>query len=167
VPYAYTGEVLVLRHEQCVRVYELREEGLGAVRISKQVSGVSVATISRWLADPARFHPYIDEICVERALEGDRGAYDALTVWERPLFYDGLQKIRMSMRLRRWHEWLPVFAARLDMTSRELGALIYKRHGAGFAYRPTHYRAAPSGQSRRAVPRRRDRRGTTHRHLLG
>lgn len=144
--------------ELCEQVYELRELGLGCVRISRKVEGISLATISRWLGYPERFFPWIDEICIERALEGDRGAFDALTIWERDLFWDRLQAKRMSMKARAWEEWVHIYAGRLGMKGGDIGDRLHKRYGAGFKYRPPELRLVPP-QRGKVLIRRKDRFG--------
>lgn len=145
-------------HEQCLQVYELaalRPE-LSQKKLGRKL-GLNPASVSYWLRHE-RFSPYIDEIALERALEGNRSAYDGLTLWERDLFWDRLQAQRMSMGHKAWMDWVHVFAGRLGMEGGDIGDRLYKRYGAGFKGRPAklHTIKPPQGQ---VLIRRRDRFG--------
>lgn len=146
-------------HEQCIQVYDLKLDNpeLSCVKIAEKL-GLNKATVSYWLRFD-RFIPYIDEVALERALEGDRGCFLALTIWERDLFWDGLQKRRMAMRRKAWQEWVRNFAQCLGLDDGgQIGDALYKRYGAGFRYRPVQLRLARAARGQVLV-RRRDRYG--------
>lgn len=73
------------------QVYQLKEDGLNHTQIAKK-TGCSLVQVRRWLADPDKYSPYIDDVAVERALGGDRKVFEALTDFERGAFWAGFDK---------------------------------------------------------------------------
>lgn len=53
-------------------------------------TGVSRTAISRVLAAPHIYDPFIDEVALDRALSGQWPTIHRLTVWERELFKDAI-----------------------------------------------------------------------------
>lgn len=102
--------------EDCVTVYELYEGGEESSVEIEYLTGISDSTIKNWLSHPTRFDPYIDEIAVRRALIGDKGAYQALTVWEKDEFMDRLIEERKQTGKDSW-EW----QLRFDELHKQLG----------------------------------------------
>lgn len=146
-------------HEQCLQVYELKCEQpeLSCVKIAEKLD-LNKATVSYWLRYD-RFVPYIDEIALERALEGDRACFEGLTLWERDLFYDALQRRRLSMRRKAWEEWVRNFAQCIGLNDGgQIGDSLYKRYGAGFKHRPLQLRVVRP-QRGTVLVRRKDRYG--------
>lgn len=155
----YPREIRERNHKICIEVYELYATGLGCVRIHREVGVVSLATVSAWLHRPERYHPFIDEVAIMRALEGDRHVFDALTIWERDVFYDALQAKRMSMDINAWIEWVQLYAGRLGFPDGgNVGDRLHCRYGAGFLGRPEKRMPARNGKGQITV-RRKDRYG--------
>lgn len=67
-------------------VYDLAEKGLSGYRISK-ITGLSSDTVAKWLKYPNKFSPHLDEVALERALNGDRRVFDSLSNYERRVFW--------------------------------------------------------------------------------
>lgn len=104
---------------------------------------VNDKTVSYWLRNPRRFYPYIDETALQRALEGNKKCFDALTIWERDLFWDGLQKKRMSMGRKAWMEWVQNFAGLLGFKEGgQIGDALHKRY---WRWIQVQTRSAPTG----------------------
>jgi transcriptional regulator with XRE-family HTH domain len=167
MPYALTGELRDARYKECLRVYELHEdEPTWSHKKLAEELGIAHARVSRWLRESHRWFPWIDDICIERALEGDKSAYEALTNWEVPIFWEKLNAKRMSMAHAQWQHWVHIYAGRMGMVGGDIGDRLHKRFGPGFKGRPKPERP-PMHSRGRAYPRRKDRFGTTHRHLIG
>ena len=102
--------------QRCLAVYEAAREGLNPFAASKR-AGVSDDAARRWLKNPTKYDPYIDEIAVMRALEGERSVWDALTVWEREIVLDKLNDVKRGLPDWEWKEYLEDFAAKLTLPS--------------------------------------------------
>lgn len=70
------------------------DESLNFADVGRRI-GVSRNRVVNWLKHPSRWDPVDDRVAIERALAGDRGVYNALTVFERETFFT---KIRDRIR---------------------------------------------------------------------
>jgi hypothetical protein len=72
--------------KKVLAAYQMREvdPSVSLNKMSK-VIGVHRSSIHLWLSDPSAYDPYYDRVAIERAVAGDAGAYDGLTVFERGL----------------------------------------------------------------------------------
>jgi hypothetical protein len=68
------------------RVYELHEQGNTAYAIAK-LTGLNEDRVMRWIRNPKKFSPYIDETAMMRALEGERRVYDNMSMFEKEEFW--------------------------------------------------------------------------------
>lgn len=71
--------------------YEMRERGF-TNRAIAQVISVSPAQVGQWTAHPEKFSPFVDEIALERAMEGDRGAYESFSYKEQEIFWEKMTR---------------------------------------------------------------------------
>lgn len=90
---------------KCETVYALHEKGNNTNRCALG-AGTSADTATRWLRNPARYHPYIDEVAVRRALNGERSVWEALTVWEFEVLYRRLNEMRRTMFDFEWNDYV-------------------------------------------------------------
>ncbi len=74
--------MIVPRYEQVLLAFALRQAGATYRQIAKSC-GVGTQTAYVWLNNPNKYEPYIDEVAVMRAREGDQKVIDNLSVWER------------------------------------------------------------------------------------
>jgi hypothetical protein len=80
----HPGQTKITR-EEMVRVFDMLWEGYSYAAIGRAV-GVHDSSAWDYCNHPEKWDPYIDEIAVSRALNGDRDVYDALTIWEEAEF---------------------------------------------------------------------------------
>jgi len=73
--------------ELVAKAYALRNEGMYPGAIGEEL-GVSRSTVRHWLDNPSRFSPVIDEVAINRALEGDRKVFKNLTAFESKIFWE-------------------------------------------------------------------------------
>lgn len=75
-------------YDAIARCYEIHERH-PEMSISQVASRAQVPYQSchRYLSDPGRYDPYLDEVALVRALEGDRAVFSALTVFEKREFW--------------------------------------------------------------------------------
>lgn len=104
--------------ERCKLVYDLslHEPWLSQKEIATQV-GVSRATVQRWLADPAAWSPFYDEVALERATGGDRAAYRGLSFWETHEFHSRLAALKRDMYVSEWAEFIHDLCVNLSVRS--------------------------------------------------
>lgn len=89
----------------CRIAYDMKELGATTTDIARAV-GLDWRKCNRWLKNPSKYDPYLDEIAITRALEAERSVWDALTVWELDEVYAALQRRKNRM----WPEdWLDFF----------------------------------------------------------
>jgi hypothetical protein len=74
-----------IRPDLIRQAYELHEQGKTPTEISRVID-VSKSQVRVWIQNPQRFSPYIDEIAVKRALDGDRKVYENLSRVEQEEF---------------------------------------------------------------------------------
>jgi len=67
-------------------VYELKESGMNNSQVAK-ATGTTREQVRRWWSFPEKYSPYLDEIAIERAINGDRKVFEALTDFERHEFW--------------------------------------------------------------------------------
>jgi hypothetical protein len=83
--------------QKCLKVYDMHElDGSLSMRSMARAAGVAISTVKNWLMEPSRYDPYLDEVALTRALAGDKGAFDNLTVWESEQFLVRLEKEKRS-----------------------------------------------------------------------
>jgi hypothetical protein len=92
------------------QAYDLAERGLSFNEIGRRLD-ISRNTISNWLRDPARYSPYIDEVAMERCLQGDRKVFENLSMWELREFYE-----RVRNRAEAEREYSGAVASNQDAT---------------------------------------------------
>ena len=85
--------------ETIKKVYELKAQGVSTYRLEK-ITGASRDTINRWIREPEKFSPYLDEVALERAIAGDRKVYENLSHAERREFW-----ARVAKKYRAEVEW--------------------------------------------------------------
>lgn len=73
--------------ELLTTVYNLAAEELTGTEIAKIV-GVPRNKIYKWLNDPDSYSPFVDEVAIVRALDGEREVYENLTRHERSVFFE-------------------------------------------------------------------------------
>lgn len=79
--------MVAMREVEVIREsYELDSIGVPAYRIA-QIVGSTRGTVVKWLKHPEKFSPYIDEVAMERALNGDRLVFENLSLVERREFW--------------------------------------------------------------------------------
>lgn len=105
-------------HERCYVVFDAWEDvdGIATYEDVGELAGVSGDTAKRWLCAPEKYDPYIDDVAVTRALEGDRDVYRNLTVWERNEFYRALNRLKGQMWPVDWSDHLETLRRKLGMT---------------------------------------------------
>lgn len=85
----------------CREIYKLAEEepGLSHYKMAERLGSVRLRPkVQRYLAQPERYSPYVDDTAVDRAfLEPE--VYNALSVLERHVF---------------WDRWMPILQAEYD-----------------------------------------------------
>jgi hypothetical protein len=73
--------------EEVRYAYELAAMGLSGYAIAK-ITGQNERKVYRWLNQPETFSPYIDEVAIHRALEGEREVYRNLSTFEARVFWE-------------------------------------------------------------------------------
>lgn len=72
--------------------------------IAAKRTGLSFESISRAMRNREIHDPYLDEVAVERALQGDLAAMRSLTVWERAEFYVRLDALSRAWQNQDWND---------------------------------------------------------------
>ena len=103
------------KRQQCTELYELIAEGktLGEAR---ELVDVSHSVASRWVNNPSKYDPYLDEIAITRALAGEKNVYESLTVWERRAFLQHLIAEREALFDWEWSERYSKLRKQLDIS---------------------------------------------------
>lgn len=105
-------------------------------------------SVHRWLNDEAFFYPWVDDIAVRRAFEGDRQAYESLTYWERRDFFRMLADTRRGMRHWDWRYHCRDLAQLLGITGVYLGGVLRRMEGSWFTEdNPLPAMPAPRGKA--------------------
>jgi hypothetical protein len=89
-----TSKIEEVRH-----VYELAAMGLSAYAIAK-ITPHRNETVTKWLKDPGKWSPYLDEIAMSRALSGDRKVFQNLSLMEAQEFWQ-----RAARKSHESHLW--------------------------------------------------------------
>ena len=84
------------------QVYDLFESGLTRRQIS-EVVGLNKDTVGRYIANPGKYDPYLDEVAIVRVLDGDAEVYDNLTIFE---YFEVLDRVSALAALLPPDEWL-------------------------------------------------------------
>lgn len=71
--------------EQVMLVFDMAAEGFTQQQIIDQAR-VGKHSVWKWLKNPAKYAGHLDEVALERALDGDRSAYENLSLFEREEF---------------------------------------------------------------------------------
>lgn len=115
----------------CKEVYDLSADGFGTINQIADEVGVKWDTVQRWLSQPAKYDPYIDEVAVRRAIDGDGAVYAALTIWERDEFFLRIQEIKEKFFGYEWDLYVQGLARNLGVNSRTIQrGLRFRRTGA-------------------------------------
>jgi hypothetical protein len=74
---------------KCRIVYDVFEE-TASINKAAAAAGVHWNSAQRWLAKPKKWDPFLDEVAIDRAMQGEYEVYKALTYWETIEFYQRL-----------------------------------------------------------------------------
>lgn len=86
------GDLVVSFNQEIVqKVYEMKEKGFNNSQISLDL-GPTREQVRRWTNHPEKFSPWVDDVAVDRALEGDRQVFLALTELEKTEFWARFNK---------------------------------------------------------------------------
>jgi hypothetical protein len=83
--------VVSFNQEIVQKVYEMKEKGFNNSQISLDL-GPTREQVRRWTNHPEKFSPWVDGVAVDRALEGDRQVFLALTELEKSEFWARFNK---------------------------------------------------------------------------
>jgi hypothetical protein len=112
------------QRQQCAEVYELSElDSLSHYQIAK-ATGVHTNTVKRWLGNPAKYDPFLDDIALDRAFAGERSVYEALTIWEQQELVARLGRHRDRVSDHDWQAFIPEFANSVGVASEALVSRI-------------------------------------------
>jgi hypothetical protein len=135
-----------------LEVFELKERypTMSNRAIAKKV-GVGDWTVGKWLSNPF-YSPYVDDVAVMRALEGERDVFQNLLYWERVQFYRALAATRAKMYQWEWVIYCRDLGRMLGISGQLLGDTLYAQQGGCFT---EEWRPPPRPPARgRAVFRR-------------
>lgn len=121
-----------IRREQVVHLFTLRDENpTMPLRELGEKSGMSKASAMLFLRHREENDPYIDEIALMRAMEGDATVFQNLTKWELNEFYDRVSDkwLRMADAASREKYFLNLASllSRDNLTERERIVKAFER----------------------------------------
>lgn len=127
-------------------VYEIAEQEpeLSYAKVAER-AGTTANKAYRWLTQPERFSPWIDETAIQRALDGDRAVFKNLSVYELTEFwYRTIGRIKATETQTKNHEnakggyeYNPYTQYLIDCLGIKYDNMI-KRQAVALEYRPLH-----------------------------
>jgi predicted transcriptional regulator len=78
-----------------MEVYYLSERGMSNRDIAKKL-GFSRQAVTKWVKNPQHHSPFIDDIAIDRAINGDVEVYNNLSRWEYIEFWKEVRRLAQA-----------------------------------------------------------------------